>query len=71
MLLIIVNGVTTQVEVPLSGRTSEIFGVADGWEDSGVFPVLAGGWQVGNNEVVMGKGLSGSGADFVGINMRW
>ena len=71
MLPITVNRVTTQVEVPLSGRSSELFGVAGGWEDSAVFGILVEGWEVGSNEVVIGKGLKGHGADFVGINVRW
>lgn len=48
MLPITVNRVTTQVEVPLSGRSSELFGVAGGWEDSAVFGIwLRGGkWGI-------------------------
>ncbi|KAE9370177.1 carbohydrate-binding module family 35 protein [Stipitochalara longipes BDJ] len=75
-LTIAVNGVTTRVELPLSGRSSELFSPGKGWEDTGVFGVLLDGWNDGNNEVVVGnvygnQGLIGYGADFVGLGVYW
>jgi len=75
-LTIAVNGVTTRVELPLSGRSSELFSPGKGWEDTGVFGVLLDGWTDGNNEVVVGnvygnQGLVSYGADFVGLGVYW
>ena len=75
-LTIAVNNVTTRVELPLSGRSSELFSPGKGWEDTGVFGVLLDGWTDGNNEVVVGnvygnQGLVGNGADFVGLGVYW
>jgi alpha-galactosidase len=75
-MTIAVNGVTTRVELPLSGRSSELFGPGYGWEDTGVFGVLLGGWTDGNNNVVVGNvygstGLVNYGADFVGLSVYW
>lgn len=70
------NGVVTRVEVPLSGRSSELFSVGKGWEDTGIFGVLLDGWAVGENKVVVGneggaEGLVSYGADFVGLGVLW
>jgi alpha-galactosidase len=75
-MTIAVNGVTMRVELPLSGRSSELFSPGYGWEDTGVFGVLLGGWTDGNNNVVVGNvygssGLVNYGADFVGLNVYW
>jgi alpha-galactosidase len=69
-----VNGVVTRIEVPLSGRSSELFSVALGWEDTGVFGVLLDGWKEGVNEIVVGNtagGLVGFAPDFVGMDVLW
>lgn len=73
-LTISVNNVTTRIEVPLSGRSSELFSVGKGWEDTGTFKVEVDGWKEGSNEVVIGNkggdnGLQRLGADFVGMDV--
>jgi len=64
--------VTTRLELPLSGRSSELFSPGRGWQDTGVFGVLLDGWSEGENEVLVGnvygdEGLVSYGADFVGL----
>ncbi len=71
-----VNGVVTRIEVPLSGKSSELFSPGKGWEDTGVFGVLLEGWKEGSNEIIVGNeggdtGLVGWGADFVGLGVWW
>lgn len=71
-----VNGVVNRVELPLSGRSSELYSAAGGWEDAGSFGVLVEGWKVGANEVVVGNeggegGLVEFAADFVGMSVMW
>ena len=61
-----------RIEVPLSGRHSELFGPGLGWWDSASFGVLTGGWKDGENVVVIGnvggeEGVQPFGADFVGL----
>lgn len=77
-MTITVNDVTTRVEVPLSGKSSELFSPGKGWEDTGNFGVLLGGWnEDGENMVVVGNvggvnsdlGSVGFGADFVGLSV--
>ncbi|KAE9987546.1 hypothetical protein EG327_003791 [Venturia inaequalis] len=73
-LTISVNDVTTRIEVPLSGKSSELFSVGKGWEDTGTFKVEVGGWKKGSNVVVIGNkggdaGLQRLGADFVGMDV--
>ncbi|QDS73740.1 hypothetical protein FKW77_004773 [Venturia effusa] len=74
-LTITVNkATTTRIEVPLAGRSSEVFSPGKGWEDTGVFRVEVGGWRVGDNEVVVGNlggdsGVQKLGADFVGMGV--
>ena len=75
-MTISVNGEVTRIEVPLSGRSSELFSPGLGWEDTGKFVVLAEGWVNGVNEVVVGNedgaaGLVSDGADFVGLAVYW
>jgi len=75
-MTISVNNVTTRVELPLSGRSSELFSPGKGWEDTGIFGVLLDGWTKGNNEIVVGnvygnEGLVSYGADFVGMGVYW
>lgn len=75
-MTISVNNITTRIEVPLSGRSSELFSPGLGWEDTSVFGVLTDGWIEGSNEVVVGnengaEGLVSQGADFVGLGVYW
>jgi alpha-galactosidase len=75
-MTISVNNVITRVELPLSGRSSELFSPGKGWEDTGMFGVLLDGWTDGNNEVVVGnvygsQGLVNYAADFVGLSVYW
>lgn len=63
-----------RIEVPLSGRSSELYSVDHGWQDTGVFGVLVEGWAVGGNEVVVGnvdgdEGVQSYGADLVDIGV--
>ncbi|KAL4902715.1 alpha-galactosidase D [Aspergillus multicolor] len=71
-LTISVNGdEPVRLEVPLSGRHSELFGPGLGWWDSGRLGVLTGGWSEGANEVVLGnevqEGSSDWAPDVVGV----
>jgi alpha-galactosidase len=75
-MTISVNGVTTRVELPLSGRSSELFSPGLGWQDTGVFGVLLPGWTNGENRIIVGniygdEGLVSYGADFVGLGVYW
>jgi alpha-galactosidase len=75
-MTISVNEVLSRIEVPLSGRSSELFSPGLGWEDTGLFGVLTEGWVQGSNEVVVGneygdEGLVSYGADFVGLGVYW
>ena len=75
-MTISVNGEVTRIEVPLSGRSSELFSPGLGWEDTGAFGVLTSGWTEGVNEVIVGNesgddGLVSYGADFVGLGVYW
>jgi alpha-galactosidase len=73
---ITVNNMVTRIELPLSGRSSELFSVAKGWEDTGTFGVLTSGWVAGTNTVTIGN-VGGDGgvvlyaADFVGLSVQW
>ncbi|KAJ5198573.1 uncharacterized protein N7498_007690 [Penicillium cinerascens] len=44
-----------RLEVPLSGRHSELFGPGLGWWDTATLGLLVGGWKNGNNVVVLGN----------------
>ncbi|KAJ5958929.1 uncharacterized protein N7479_006079 [Penicillium vulpinum] len=74
-LTISVNGGdAVRLEVPLTGRHSELFGPAKGWWDSSRLGVLVDGWKNGPNDVVIGNEVSGDvfqtyGADFVGLHV--
>jgi alpha-galactosidase len=75
-MTISVNGEVTRIEVPLSGRSTELFSPDLGWEDTGIFGVVTTGWVQGVNEVVVGneygaEGLVNYGADFVGLGVSW
>lgn len=63
-----------RLEVPLSGRHSELFGPGLGWWDSARLGVLTEGWEVGLNEVVLGNeggegGFTRFAPDVVGITV--
>ena len=71
-----VNNVTTGIEVPLSGRSSEFFSPGLGWQDTGTFGVLLDGFTTGNNSIVVSNvygaaGMVSYGADFVGLGVYW
>lgn len=75
-MTISVNGIVTRIEVPLSGRSSELFSPGLGWQDTGVFGVLIPGWVEDANSVVVSneggnEGLVSYGADFVGLGVYW
>jgi len=68
--------VPVRVELPLSGRSSELFSPGLGWEDTGIFGVLLEGWLDGANILVVGnaygfEGVKYYGADLVGIEVFW
>nr|Q5AX28.2 RecName: Full=Alpha-galactosidase D; AltName: Full=Melibiase D; Flags: Precursor [Aspergillus nidulans FGSC A4]ABF50881.1 alpha-galactosidase [Aspergillus nidulans] len=61
-----------RLEVPLSGRHSELFGPGLGWWDSGRLGVLTDGWIKGTNELVLSNeggegGFTKYAPDVVGI----
>jgi alpha-galactosidase len=68
------GGNPVRLEVPLSGRHSELFGPGLGWWDTASLGILIDGWKNGDNEVVVGN-VAGSdtfqtwGADFVGFRV--
>ncbi|KAL3474285.1 alpha-galactosidase D [Aspergillus californicus] len=72
-LTVAVNGGDpVRLEVPLSGRHSELFGPGLGWWDSARLGVLVPGWTVGENQLVFGNvgGEGGSSVyapDLVGV----
>ncbi|KAL2832510.1 alpha-galactosidase D [Aspergillus cavernicola] len=74
-LTITVNGgEPVRLEVPLSGRHSELFGPGLGWWDSSRLGVLTGGWREGGNEVMIGNvggegGFQAYAPDVVGIEV--
>ena len=78
-LTIAVNGhAPTRLELPLAGRSSELFSVDKGWDDSGNFGVLVEGFkgESGGDEVVIGNvggedGVQPMGAEFVGMRVFW
>lgn len=76
-LTITVNGQKAQrMELPLTGRTSELYSVGRGWYDTSSFGVLVDGWVNGTNEVVLGN-AGGEGdvqplaAWVVGMRVLW
>lgn len=63
-----------RLEVPLSGRHSELYGPGLGWWDTATLGVLTSGWKEGSNEVVIGNeggenGFQSYAADFVGLKV--
>ena len=72
MTISVNGGDTVRLEVPLTGRHSELFGPGKGWWDSSKLGILLDGFKDGSNEVVIGNDVSGEvsqtyGADFVGL----
>nr|Q0CVX4.2 RecName: Full=Probable alpha-galactosidase D; AltName: Full=Melibiase D; Flags: Precursor [Aspergillus terreus NIH2624] len=68
------GGEPVRLEVPLSGRHSELFGPGKGWWDTATLGVSVDGWKEGDNEVVVGnvngeKGFQPYAADFVGLRV--
>lgn len=68
------GGDPVRLEVPLSGRHSELFGPAKGWWDSSKLGLVVSGWKEGSNDVVIGNEVAGDvsqtyGADFVGLRL--
>ena len=66
------GGSPVRLEVPLSGRHSELFGPGLGWWDTSSLGVLVDGWKNGDNVVVVGNDAGSNafqswGADFVGF----
>ncbi|KAF2099741.1 putative alpha-galactosidase D [Rhizodiscina lignyota] len=76
-LTIAVNEVTTRIELPISGRSSELFSPGRGWEDTGTFGVLLDGFGTGkktSDEVIVSNiggehGIQPQGAEFVGMRV--
>ncbi|KAJ9220569.1 hypothetical protein DTO271D3_4621 [Paecilomyces variotii] len=63
-----------RLEVPLSGRHSELYGPGRGWWDTATLGVLTSGWKEGINKVVIGNeggehGFQPYAADFVGLRV--
>lgn len=63
-----------RLEVPLSGRHSELFSPGQGWWDTDTLGVLVPGWKNGDNELVIGNdaaddSFQANGADFVGLRV--
>ncbi|CAG7926366.1 unnamed protein product [Penicillium olsonii] len=72
MTISVNGGDSVRLEVPLTGRHSELFGPGKGWWDSSKLGILLDGFKDGSNEVVIGNDVSGEvsqtyGADFVGL----
>lgn len=63
-----------RLEVPLSGRHSELFGPGKGWWDTSTLGLTIDGWKNGSNLVVVGNeagddAFESYGADFVGFKL--
>jgi hypothetical protein len=52
------SGDPIRLEVPLSGRHSELFGPGLGWWDAATLGLLVEGWEDGNNTLVLGNDAS-------------
>ncbi|KAJ6183591.1 hypothetical protein N7519_004892 [Penicillium mononematosum] len=68
------SGNPVRLEVPLSGRHSELFGPGKRWWDSSKLGILIDGWKNGSNGFVTGNEVAGDvsqtyGADFVGLRL--
>lgn len=76
-ITIAVNGNTpVRLEVPLSGKSSELYSTGLGWYDSAELGVLVPGFGVGSGSdtIVIGNvggdgGVTSYGADFVGLRI--
>ena len=76
-ITVAVNGAApVRLEVPLSGRSSELFSPMRGWGDPATLGVLVGGFGSGSgeDEIVVGNangdvGVQAYGADFVGLRV--
>ncbi|KAJ5600931.1 hypothetical protein N7450_001998 [Penicillium hetheringtonii] len=65
---------TVRLEVPLSGKHSELFGPGKGWWDTSTLGILVAGWKNGTNVLVIGNDsgddvVQSYGADFVGLTV--
>ncbi|KAJ5301527.1 hypothetical protein N7508_006390 [Penicillium antarcticum] len=74
MTITLNGGDPVRLEVPLTGRHSELFGPGLGWWDSSTLGIVIDGWKDGNNAVVIGSEVAGDvsqsyGADFVGLRL--
>ena len=76
------NGLPVRLEVPLAGRSSELFSPGNGWEDSATLGVLVPGFRVGGgsdgevvNDLLTVSNVGGNagvqplGADVVGVRV--
>ncbi|KAL4889908.1 putative alpha-galactosidase D [Aspergillus ambiguus] len=68
------GGEPVRLEVPLSGRHSELFGPGKGWWDTATLGLSMDGWFDGDNEIIVGNVNGGNGfqayaADFVGMRV--
>ncbi|KAF7171095.1 hypothetical protein CNMCM5623_003551 [Aspergillus felis] len=68
------DGAPVRLEVPLSGRHSELYSPGKGWWDTATLGVLTSGWKKGQNKVVFGNeggqnGFQTYAADFVGVRV--
>ncbi|KAJ5771759.1 hypothetical protein N7520_002288 [Penicillium odoratum] len=66
------GGEAVRLEVPLSGKHSELYSEGLGWWDTATLGILVDGWKDGNNTVVVGNAADTDvsqtyGADFVGL----
>lgn len=72
MTLSLNGGSPVRLDVPLSGRHSELFGPGLGWWDSSTLGILVDGWKDGDNDLVVGNAAAAGsfqsyGPDFVGV----
>lgn len=68
------DGAPVRLEVPLSGRHSELYSPGKGWWDTATLGVLTSGWKKGENKVAFGNqggqdGFQTYAADFVGVRV--
>lgn len=68
------DGAPVRLEVPLSGRHSELYSPGKGWWDTATLGVLTSGWKKGENKVVFGNeggedGFQTYAAGFVGVRV--
>ncbi|KAJ5771170.1 uncharacterized protein N7511_003221 [Penicillium nucicola] len=68
------GGDPVRLEVPLTGRHSELFGPGLGWWDSSTLGIVIDGWKDGDNAVVIGNEVTGDvfqtyAPDFVGLRL--